>query len=630
MKLAQAVTPANITAVGVILDVVTVVVDDDVGVVRAFVCTPVAIVTVVTVTVVVVLTVVVEECRLGKKCNRHTAPHPSTTMIANAMGAGASPRASFRSARWRRGALSAASPSPSSSSSSSSSSSRYCPSGEGDDVPPKRGTRLRARASLRDLLLEARRGASEKLQEADAALAPMPFNVPQMIGGAAVSIGALAYLASLVAAHWHGGLSALCRKVLLEDAYGSISVTVLLLYTGLIPKLAEALMTQAAQMIQPVTMNTWWWISLAITRSCKYVKKMITATLTWALASQVFSLIPKNLNLITIDPDMLSGDIDSIFSGINAFGMFLSMWFDTNKNGTVTSSEVQMVFVRFMLKLLWVYFAFTVAQWGSELKEPPTLEVIKQHTTLYAREDGVSQAINKHFAGLRGDEGIEWEVQARSALVDKALSVSILLFAAYTGLNALGVNMTGLLAIGGVSGIAIGFAAQKLVSNFISGILIFVTQPFVEGDHIVWKDIEGKVDEVGWHSTRIQSTEHGYAFIVPNTDILGAALRNLSRRKFHPIVVNVDVPEDIDPASGVREFVSQIERLLISRVDSTSVSRPKVRLEYGANVDEPRRVVLKAFIQESIGFEKVNDLKAALIQDVATYLRKRGPKPASQ
>ena len=111
---------------------------------------------------------------------------------------------------------------------------------------------------------------------------------------------------------------------------------------------------------------------------------------------------------------------------------------------------------------------------------------------MYDREDGVSQAINKHFAGLRGDEGVEWEVQARSALVDKALSVSICLFAAYTALSALGVNMTGLLAIGGVSGIAIGFAAQKLVSNFISGILIFVTQPFVEGDHILAQPLPPK------------------------------------------------------------------------------------------------------------------------------------------
>ena len=493
----------------------------------------------------------------------------------------------------------------------------------------QRGTWTRRSASLRDLLLEARRTTKTKLQEADAALAPTAFNVQFVIGGAVVSVAALAYLGSLVVQHWHSGLSALCTKVLLEDAYGSLSVTVLLLYTGVIPRIVEAMMTHLAQMIQPVTMNTWWWVSLAITRSCKYVKKMVTATLTWALASQVFSLVPNDISLIRIDSNTLNGDITSIFSGLNAFGMFLSSLFDANADGTVTTTEIQVYFVQKSLKLLWVYFAITVAQWASELKTPPTLEVIKDNATMYDREDGVSQAINKHFAGLRGDEGVEWEVQARSALVDKALSVSICLFAAYTALSALGVNMTGLLAIGGVSGIAIGFAAQKLVSNFISGILIFVTQPFVEGDHIIWKDIEGRVDEVGWHSTRIQSTEHGYAFIVPNTDILGAALRNLSRRKFIPIIVNVDVPDTIDPTFGVRDFVSQLERLLISRVDSMSVRKPQVRLEYGDNVNQPQSVVLRGFIEESMGFEKVNNLKALLMQDIASYLRKRGPKPAA-
>jgi len=493
----------------------------------------------------------------------------------------------------------------------------------------QRGTWTRRSASLRDLLLEARRTTETKLQEADAALAPTVFNVRFVIGGAVVSVAALAYLGSLVVQHWHSGLSALCTKVLLEDTYGSLSVTVLLLYTGVVPRIVEAMMTNLAQMIQPMTMNTWWWISLAITRSCKYVKKMVTATLTWALASQVFSLVPNDITLIRIDSNTLDDDITSIFSGLNAFGMFLASLFDANANGTVTTTEIQVYFVQKSLKLLWVYFAITVAQWASELKTPPTLEVIKDNTTMYDREDGVSQAINKHFAGLRGDEGVEWEVQARSALVDKALSVSICLFAAYTTLSALGVNMTGLLAIGGVSGIAIGFAAQKLVSNFISGILIFVTQPFVEGDHIIWKDIEGKVDEVGWHSTRIQSTEHGYAFIVPNTDILGAALRNLSRRKFIPIIVNVDVPDTIDTAFGVRDFVSQLERLLISRVDSMSERKPQVRLEYGDNVNQPQSVVLRGFIEESMGFEKVNNLKTLLMQDIASYLRKIDPKPAA-
>ena len=59
------------------------------------------------------------------------------------------------------------------------------------------------------------------------------------------------------------------------------------------------------------------------------------------------------------------------------------------------------------------------------------------------------------------------------------------------------IDIHGVLAIGGASGIAIGFAAQKLVSNLIAGLLIFVTQPFKAGDRIQVQGIVGIVQGVG-------------------------------------------------------------------------------------------------------------------------------------
>jgi Mechanosensitive ion channel len=51
-------------------------------------------------------------------------------------------------------------------------------------------------------------------------------------------------------------------------------------------------------------------------------------------------------------------------------------------------------------------------------------------------------------------------------------------------LHVVGVNVQPLLAAGGVSGIALGFGAQKLTQNVLSGAKLFLTQPFVVGERV--------------------------------------------------------------------------------------------------------------------------------------------------
>ena len=48
----------------------------------------------------------------------------------------------------------------------------------------------------------------------------------------------------------------------------------------------------------------------------------------------------------------------------------------------------------------------------------------------------------------------------------------------------------------GVSGVAVGFAFRDILQNFLAGILILITEPFVIGDQIVFKDFEGTVENI--------------------------------------------------------------------------------------------------------------------------------------
>jgi small-conductance mechanosensitive channel len=278
-------------------------------------------------------------------------------------------------------------------------------------------------------------------------------------------------------------------------------------------------------------------------------------------------------------------------------------------------------FVAKTLRLLWCYYFLTVSRWILRLKQAPDMEELRNRSIRYDKEDFISQSLRYHFSGVRGDSGVTWEHQARSSLIDKALNVLTYAFGTYCILDALGVNMTGLLAVGGVSGIAIGFAAQKLVSNCIGGILIFVTQPFVEGDHVILKDssIEGRVEVVGWHSTRIASLEDGYSFIVPNTDILGSALRNLSRREYVPIKVTIPFPESIKTKLAMQTFMYDVEKVVIGRTDVFSVRKPVVALEFSDQLTPSIRI--KAYIDESTNPGMATQMRTKMLEEISELMK---------
>lgn len=74
-----------------------------------------------------------------------------------------------------------------------------------------------------------------------------------------------------------------------------------------------------------------------------------------------------------------------------------------------------------------------------------------------------------------GSLGMERVIIPLSGLADWGLlAVGVL-----TGLHAFGLNIQPLLAVGGISGVAIGFGAQNLTSNAISGLILYLTRPFV-------------------------------------------------------------------------------------------------------------------------------------------------------
>jgi MscS family membrane protein len=112
----------------------------------------------------------------------------------------------------------------------------------------------------------------------------------------------------------------------------------------------------------------------------------------------------------------------------------------------------------------------------------------------------------------------------------KLLRLSVVISAILVLLPTLGIQITALLAFGGVGGIAVGFAAQDLLANFFGGLMIYLDRPFAIGDWIRSPDreIEGTVETIGWRLTVVRTFDKRPLYI-PNSVFNKLALENPSR-----------------------------------------------------------------------------------------------------
>nr|WP_254663232.1 mechanosensitive ion channel family protein [Haladaptatus sp. W1] len=100
--------------------------------------------------------------------------------------------------------------------------------------------------------------------------------------------------------------------------------------------------------------------------------------------------------------------------------------------------------------------------------------------------------------------------------------------------------------------LAIGFAAQELLGNFVAGIFILKDRPFTIGDWIEWSGGEGQVEDIDLRVTRVRTFDNE-RITVPNGDLANDAVKNpvaydKLRQKF---VFGIGYDDDIDHAKEV-------------------------------------------------------------------------------
>jgi len=132
------------------------------------------------------------------------------------------------------------------------------------------------------------------------------------------------------------------------------------------------------------------------------------------------------------------------------------------------------------------------------------------------------------------------------------LKWSIMGFGIVIACNQIGIQIAALLTGVSIIGLAVGFAAQETLANFIAGIVIFWDKPFKVGDWVEIDGVYGQVQRVTFRSTRLLD-KSGQVVVFPNTFMLASKLCNHTTYPQTRVRVDIGIAykESIDAARAV-------------------------------------------------------------------------------
>ncbi len=147
--------------------------------------------------------------------------------------------------------------------------------------------------------------------------------------------------------------------------------------------------------------------------------------------------------------------------------------------------------------------------------------------------------------------------------IAKLLRVSVVITAFLVALQSLGYSISGVLAFGGIGGIAVGFAARDLLANFFGGLMIYLDRPFSVGDWIRSpdRDIEGTVEVIGWRLTVIRTFDKRPLYL-PNSIFNTIAVENPSRMSNRRIYETIGIR--YADAAKMAVIVNDVKQMLQS------------------------------------------------------------------
>lgn len=173
----------------------------------------------------------------------------------------------------------------------------------------------------------------------------------------------------------------------------------------------------------------------------------------------------------------------------------------------------------------------------------------------YRLSDLLSFIIRNLFAA--GDQEIANQF---SVLFKQSLRVLVLVIGGIMIIQNLGYSVGSLLTGLGIGGLAVALAAQDTLSNFFGTVVMLTDRPFQVGDWVQFGDVDGKVETIGFRSTRIRTWSQSL-MIIPNKLLTSEIIQNWSAMPKRRVRMTIGITYD-SPREKIQLLLDRIRTLL--------------------------------------------------------------------
>ncbi|WP_352338679.1 mechanosensitive ion channel family protein [Psychrobacter sp. 16-MNA-CIBAN-0192] len=252
---------------------------------------------------------------------------------------------------------------------------------------------------------------------------------------------------------------------------------------------------------------------------------------------------------------------------IVGFFYWLAIYLVKHNSARIRLNERRANIVRSVLRYMWVV-ASMLAIMSQIYFDPSTVKSTAKasvwagiYYVLWASSGQIIHKVLQHY-------GLNASIEQ---LLKNILTVLILVFGLASVMAQFGFDIVSLVAGLGIVGLAVGFAAQSTLANFIAGITILIDQAFQVGDWININDVEGRVVIISLRTTHIL-TRDNITVIVPNATVASSEVTNLTSKNFirFDIRVRIALEGDIDAArSEILKVLSDTD-VVLSRPETSA------------------------------------------------------------
>ena len=241
-----------------------------------------------------------------------------------------------------------------------------------------------------------------------------------------------------------------------------------------------------------------------------------------------------------------------ILLGVVSFFYWLLIYIAKRYQQRLKLSDRRLSIIQSALRYIWVV-SCVLAVMSQVNIDPATVTATAKasiwagiYYVLWASSEHVISRILKHY-------GLNASIEQ---LLKNVFSVLIVVLGLASVMAQFGFDIVSLVAGLGILGLAVGFAAQSTIANFISGITILLEQSFKVGDWISIGENEGRVILISLRTTHIL-TRDNITVIIPNATVASSEVTNLTSKNFIRFDIEARIALEADIGEA-RQVIMQV------------------------------------------------------------------------